>query len=77
MTLRGLHHWRRHRRLTREELGRRAGLRAAAIAALEKGERRAQASAVARLARALAVREEDLVRPPPAAGPAEADAEAP
>ena len=77
MILRGLRHRRERRLLTREELGRLAGLRAAAVAALENGERRARASAVARLARALDVPEDDLVRPPQAADPTEANAEAP
>ena len=52
-------------------------MRAATVAALEDGERRARAGAVARLARALGVREDDLVRPPPSADPVEADPEAP
>ena len=77
MILRGLRHSRRRRLLTREELGRLVGLRAAAVGALENGERRARASAVARLARALDVPEDDLVRPPPTADPVETDPEAP
>ena len=52
---------RRRRTLTQEELEKLSGVSRAAIAALELGYRRAQPETVAKLAKALKVKAEDLI----------------
>ena len=77
VTLPYLHEWREKRLLTQAELSQRSGVAKSTIVRLERGDQTAILSTVSRLADALGISREQLVRTRPTIGAGEREGEEP